>query len=77
MISCCLELVNMFYENYYIEMDEFKLRFCGGEEEEVICLLSIVLCGMIIDVIIGVKEWDFESIGKRCFNDKMDIRKIY
>ncbi|EMV4848124.1 STAS domain-containing protein, partial [Listeria monocytogenes] len=30
LISRRSELVNMFYENYYIETDEFKLRLRGG-----------------------------------------------
>ncbi|EAC7547995.1 STAS domain-containing protein [Listeria monocytogenes] len=77
LISRRSELVNMFYENYYIETDEFKLRLRGGEEEEAIRSLSTASCGMIIDVITGVKERDFESIGKRRFNDKTDIRKIH
>ncbi|HEM2290145.1 TPA: STAS domain-containing protein, partial [Listeria monocytogenes] len=63
LISRRSELVNMFYENYYIETDEFKLRLRGGEEEEAIRSLSTASCGMIIDVITGVKERDFESIG--------------
>lgn len=70
-------LVNMFYENYYINTDEYKLRLSGGEDEASIRSLSTASCGMIIDVITGVKERDFENIGKRRFNDKTDIRKIH
>ncbi|CCO64240.1 RsbT co-antagonist protein rsbRD [Listeria monocytogenes serotype 4b str. LL195] len=77
LISRRSELVNMFYENYYSETDEFKLRLSSGEEEASIRALSTASCGMIIDVITGVKERDFESIGKRRFNDKTDIRKIH
>ncbi|EGT2024305.1 STAS domain-containing protein, partial [Listeria monocytogenes] len=59
LISRRSELVNMFYENYYIETDEFKLRLSSGEEEVSIRALSTASCGMIIDVITGVKKRDF------------------
>ncbi|MBC1252135.1 STAS domain-containing protein [Listeria welshimeri] len=77
LVSRRSELVKMFYENYYIETDEFKLRLSSGESEESIRSLSTASCGMIIDEITGVKKLDFESIGKRRFNDKTDIRKIH
>lgn len=71
------EVVNNFYDNYYTQTDEYKLRLSAGEDEQSIRSLSTASCGMIIDVITGVKERDFESIGKRRFNDKTDIRKIH
>ncbi|MBC1387157.1 STAS domain-containing protein [Listeria innocua] len=77
LISRRSELVNNFYDNYYVQTDEYKLRLSAGEEEQSIRSLSTASCGMIIDVITGVKERDFENIGKRRFNDKTDIRKIH
>ncbi|EAD5841858.1 TPA: STAS domain-containing protein [Listeria innocua] len=77
LISRRSELVNNFYDNYYIQTDEYKLRLSAGEDEQSIRSLSTASCGMIIDVITGVKERDFENIGKRRFNDKTDIRKIH
>ncbi|EFR93708.1 STAS domain-containing protein [Listeria innocua] len=71
------EVVNNFYDNYYTQTDEYKLRLSAGEDEQSIRSLSTASCGMIIDVITGVKERDFENIGKRRFNDKTDIRKIH
>ncbi|EAF5657236.1 STAS domain-containing protein [Listeria innocua] len=71
------EVVNNFYDNYYTQTDEYKLRLSAGEDEQSIRSLSTASCGMIIDVITGLKERDFESIGKRRFNDKTDIRKIH
>lgn len=43
LISRRSELVNMFYENYYIETDEFKLRLSSGEEEVSIRALSRIM----------------------------------
>ncbi|MBC1377807.1 STAS domain-containing protein [Listeria innocua] len=77
LISRRSELVNNFYDNYYVHTDEYKLRLSAGEDEQSIRSLSTASCGMIIDVITGVKERDFENIGKRRFNDKTDIRKIH
>ncbi|EPN1169635.1 STAS domain-containing protein [Listeria innocua] len=77
LISRRSEVVNNFYDNYYTQTDEYKLRLSAGEDEQSIRSLSTASCGMIIDVITGVKERDFENIGKRRFNDKTDIRKIH
>ncbi|EKY4025568.1 STAS domain-containing protein [Listeria innocua] len=77
LISRRSEIVNNFYDNYYTQTDEYKLRLSAGEDEQSIRSLSTASCGMIIDVITGVKERDFENIGKRRFNDKTDIRKIH
>ncbi|EDO1158730.1 STAS domain-containing protein [Listeria innocua] len=77
LISRRSEVVNNFYDNYYTQTDEYKLRLSAGEDEQSIRSLSTASCGMIIDVITGVKERDFENIGKRRFNDITDIRKIH
>ncbi|AHI56147.1 STAS domain-containing protein [Listeria ivanovii] len=71
------ELMEAFYEEYYTKTDEYKLRLNAGEEEESIRSLSMNSCAMIIDSITGAKERDFNTIGRRRFNDKTDIKKIH
>lgn len=71
------ELIDSFYEEYYTNTDEYKLRLDAGEGEESIGSLSRNSCGMIIDAITKEQKPNFNSIGKRRFNDKTDIKKIH